>query len=59
MVQAQVDRNSKALASGINCDQSAGIATDYVVAKNFRFWNRLGTFFHEITHALSRDPFQG
>ena len=48
----------ESLPTGINCDQNAIVATDYIVAKNFRFWNRLGTFFHEITHALSRDPFQ-
>ena len=46
------------LPTGENCDQTAVVATDYIVAKNFRSWNRLGTLFHEITHALSRDPLQ-
>jgi hypothetical protein len=44
------------LPVGAGCDDTISRRGDYIVMKRFRWWNRLGTMFHEIVHTLSRDP---
>jgi hypothetical protein len=48
---------SEELPVGEQCDEIATVWRNYVVMKQFRGWNRLGTLFHEIIHGLARDPF--
>ena len=44
------------LPVGEQCDETATIQGDYIVMKNFRGWNRLGTLYHEVMHTFSLDP---
>ena len=44
------------LPVGPDCAETETIWRNYLVVKNFRGWYRLGTYFHELGHGLSRDP---
>ena len=44
------------LPVGPDCTGSAVVWRNYIVMKQFRGWNRMGTFFHELIHGLARDP---
>ncbi len=46
----------EALPVGPDCEGSETIWRNYQVVKNFRTWSRLGTYFHELVHGLSREP---
>ena len=40
--------------TGQDCEGSFPLIHNYMVVKNFRSWNRLGTMFHEIAHGFNR-----
>lgn len=49
-------KRTEALPVGEDCAETVDIRGDYIVAKRFGSWSRLGTLFHELGHGLGRDP---